>query len=190
MTRLTWLGLLLAVLAAMTGLIVWWLRPAPLAPVPSARADYLLEGYEMLALRKDGREGFSVRGPRLSRDVEGQEITLSQPVFSLPGHDGQRWTARSDNAVVNADQTEVRLQGGVEIHDEAPDASTRFDSDSLVIYPERDVAESADAVTLRQRDSILQGRGLTVDLAKKTYVLQNDVQARLAGRRPAGAGGP
>ena len=83
------------------------------------------------------------------RDARGEDITLQTPEFGLPDAQGQRWVARSGVAVVNGDQTEVRLRDGVTI-DSAPGATpTRFSTDHLTILPEQDRADTPATVTLQ-----------------------------------------
>jgi lipopolysaccharide export system protein LptC len=184
----SWLIAALLLLAVASGALVWWLRPTPPPPVVVARADYILRDYQMVALQRDGAEGFSVRGPLLTRDPQGRHVTLTTPRMSLPDAKGRIWTASAAEAGINHDQTEVRLQGDVRIDGpaEGQRASAQFRSDQLTVYPERDEARSDATVTIAQGDSILRGTGLSVDLETSAYVLEHDVHARLVpGARPA-----
>ena len=181
MSRLA-LGALLAVGALGTGLAVWWLREPPLPPVADLRADYRLEGFEMTALRLDGSEGFTVRGPLLERDMEAEVTTLTEPRFGFPaGAPGQRWDVRAASAWVGPGNDEVRLEGGVEMLG-PPDArgeQARFSTDRLTVSTESERAKTDAAVTVTQGRSILQATGLEVDMQAKTYELLADVDATL-----------
>lgn len=196
MNRL-WLGLLLAIGAAATGVALWWLREPPVAPTVDSRADYRLEGFEMTALRKDGSEGFTVVGPLLERDQDAQVTTLTEPRFGFPGDlPGQRWDARSARAWIGPDNDEVRLEGGVEMlaPPETDGRQARFSTDHLSVFTESEQARTDAAVTITQGRSILQATGLDVDMQAKTYELLADVDSTFypgPPRRPAAAaGGP
>ncbi|HAI58368.1 MAG TPA: LPS export ABC transporter periplasmic protein LptC [Xanthomonadaceae bacterium] len=176
----TALGLLLAVGALATGLAVWQLAEPPPPPPTDLRADYRLEGFEMTALRADGSEGFTVRGPLLERDMEARITTLAEPRFGFPGSSaGQRWDARSATARVGPDNSEVQLHGDVEILG-PPGVSgrpVRFSTDHLTVWTESGQARTDAAVTITQGRSILRATGLEVDMQAQTYELLADVDA-------------
>lgn len=190
MNRL-WLGVLLAIGAAATGLALWWLREPPAPPTVDTRADYRLEGFEMTALREDGSEGFTVVGPLLERDQEAQVTTLTEPRFGFPGNaPGERWDARSASAWIGPDNDEVRLEGGVEMlgPPSADARQVRFSTDHLSVFTESERASTDAAVTVTQGRSILQATGLDVDMQARTYELLADVDATFypdPSRRPA-----
>jgi len=174
------LGAVLLVAALATGLAVWWLREPPAADRADSRADYRAERFEMTALRKDGSEGFTVRGPLLERDMEAKVTTLTEPRFQFPSKDGdKRWDARSAAAWIGPDNAEVRLTGGVEIvlPASAGAQQTRFSTDHLNVFTETERAATDAAVTITQGRSILQGTGLEVDLQAQRYELLADVNA-------------
>lgn len=194
MNRL-WLGVLLALGAAATGVALWWLREPVAPPTIDARADYRLEGFEMTALRKDGSEGFTVVGPLLERDMEAKTTTLTEPRFGFPGNvPGERWDARSASAWIGPENDEVRLEGGVEMLGPPDDdgSQVRFSSDRLSVFTESERARTDAAVTITQGRSILQATGLEVDMQAKTYELLADVDSTFypePPRRPAAAAG-
>ena len=174
------LGAVLLVAALATGLAVWWLREPPPLDRADSRADYRAERFEMTALRKDGSEGFTVRGPLLERDMEAKVTTLTEPRFQFPSKDGEgRWDARSAAAWIGPDNAEVRLTGGVEIvlPANAGAQQTRFSTDHLNVFTETERAATDAAVTITQGRSILQGTGLVVDLQAQRYELLADVNA-------------
>lgn len=192
-----WLGVLLAIGAAVTGGALWWLREPPVPATIDSRADYRLEGFEMTALRKDGSEGFTVVGPLLERDQDAQVTVLTEPRFGFPGNaPAERWDARAASARIGADNNEVRLEGGVEMLAPAePDGrQARFSTDHLSVFTESEQARTDAAVTITQGRSILQATGLDVDMQAKTYELLADVDATFysepSGRPAAAAGGP
>lgn len=174
------LAAVLLVAALATGFALWLLREAPPLDRADARADYRVERFEMTALRKDGSEGFTVRGPLLERDMEAKVTTLTEPRFQFPAkQDEGRWDARSAAAWIGPDSDEVRLTGGVEMLGpaNAGGQQTRFSTDHLNIFTETERAATDAAVTVTQGRSILQATGLEVDLQAQRYELLADVDA-------------
>ena len=182
------LNLGLAVSALVLGsLAVWQLRREE-APVAASqeRSDYVLREFELVTLDDDGTESFTVRGPYLQRDIGGRSLSLVQPRFSFPDKDAGRWQARSESAWVSPGADEVHLLDKVQMVGPPGEsgASTRFETDKLVVLPDVDQARTDDRVTVTQGDSILAGTGLRADMKAKRFQLQNDVKGRYAPRRP------
>ena len=178
---------LLAGAAALTGIAVWQLQPAPkpLAPMP-ARSDYVLENFELTALNERGEESFSVAAPHLERDPGGRSLTLSQPKFSFPDRKEGRWLASSDSAWIADKGVEVRLNENV-LFTGPPSPSgdrTRFATAHLQVFPKQDLALSEDSVTVTRADSILRGDGLRADMKAHRVQLLANVKGRYAPRRP------
>ncbi|HLS83748.1 MAG TPA: LPS export ABC transporter periplasmic protein LptC [Arenimonas sp.] len=153
-------------------------------PAPSDRSEYVLRDYELLALDEEGSESFTVTGPHLFREPGARSLLLEQPVFSFPGGEG-RWTARSVTAWVSPGGEELQLRQDVDMIGPpgATGLRTRFRTDFLSVFPERDEAGTTDRVTVTHGESILRGTGLKVDMQAKRFQLLNDVEGRYAPSR-------
>jgi lipopolysaccharide export system protein LptC len=187
MSRAALNAVLLALAVVLVSVAVWqWrLRQVPPAVAP-LRSDYVLRDFEMTALGDAGQESFTVRGPYLQRDVGGRSISLVQPRFSFPDAEDGRWEARSDSAWVNPDGDQVTLLDRVVMTGPPTPAgiSTRFETERLTVFPDRDQATSELRVTVTQGDSILSGTGLRADMQAKRFQLLSDVKGRYAPRGP------
>ena len=177
---------LLAVAVA-GGLAVWQLRPEPPPPpVNPARSDYVLHDFDLVSLDAEGRESFSVSAPYLERDPGGRSLSLRKPEFSFPDRQEGRWLATSDKAWVAEKGVEVRLVEQVRFTGPASPSGerTRLATEHLQVFPKRDLALSADPVTITRADSILQGTGLRADMKAHRIQLLSHVKGRYAPRRP------
>jgi lipopolysaccharide export system protein LptC len=176
-----WLTLVLLAAAAFTGWSVWRGREA--APLGAAitRADYVLEDFELVALDERGRESFTLRAPRLTRDPSAKTMDIATPVFTIPARPAARtgdWTLRSDTGWVSAEGDELRLRGDVLASSVDVDGQpVTMATQQLNVFPETSRATSPVAVTLRQPGLILNGHGLVAQLDAKRMHL-NDVKAR------------
>jgi len=178
---------LLAAAAALTGIAVWQLRPAPKAASPSsARSDYILQNFELTSLNERGQEAFSVAAPHLERDPGGKSLTIDKPQFSFPDRKEGHWVATSDQAWVADKGVEVRLNENVKFTGPPSPSGerTRFSTAHLQIFPKQDLALSSDSVTVTRSDSILQGQGLRADMKAHKISLLANVKGRYAPRRP------
>ena len=180
-------SLVLAGAAAAIGVAIWHLRASGPAPAPAAtRSDYILRDFDLVTLDAAGKESFSVSAPYLERDPGGRSLSMRKPRFSFPDRSEGRWLATSDRAWVAAKGVEVRLIEQVRF--EGPPSPrgerTHFATEHLQVFPKRDLALSADPVTVTRSDSILQGTGLRADMKSHQIQLLANVKGRYAPRRP------
>jgi lipopolysaccharide export system protein LptC len=176
-----WLTLVLLVAALLTGWSVWRQREAVPLAEGGARADYVLEDFELVALDERGRESFTLRAPRLERDPSRRTLDIATPVFTVPARPGARtgdWTIRSDAGWVSAAGDELRLRGDVLASSvDADGQPVSMATQRLDVFPETRRATSPVAVTLRQPGLILNGRSLEAELDAKRMHL-TEVKAR------------
>lgn len=185
MTRQFW-TLLIFALAVITTIAVWKLRSRPEVKAEGpARSDYVLHNFEMTTLDEKGKEAFTLKSPYLERDPKGKTLSILTPKFSFPDNNGGLWRAESGNAWVGPKAEEVRLQDKVEMvgPKTANGQQTRFSAPQLTIFPKKNTAQSKDVVTITRADSILQGRGLLVDMQAKRFQLLADVKGQYAPAR-------
>lgn len=185
---MSWRGVLTLVLlvaAAVSGWSVWTHRPGsePVA-VGSARSDYLLHDFELIALDRQGKESFTLRAPMLQRHPGDRTMTLATPLFLLPVGDGSGyWEVRSQKGWVSAEGDEVRLSGNVNATSPKGTTPTTFATQTLNVFPRTNRADSRDAVTITRPGSIIRGRGFDANLKSKRYTLLADVRTRYAPTR-------
>jgi lipopolysaccharide export system protein LptC len=173
--------LLLALVAAATGWLLWQLReqapPAELLGPP--RSDYSLERFELVALDSDGRESFYATGPRLARHPQLGTIDIEQPRFAFPDSNGERWTSRARRAWVSRDGSELRLHDAVELRGPPGQAEPlRLLTDRLDVFPRDNRVATESAVTVTEPGSILRARGLRADLDTRRVELLSEVRIR------------
>jgi lipopolysaccharide export system protein LptC len=173
--------LLLALIAAATGWLLWQLRdqapPTELLGPP--RSDYSLDDFELVALDADGREAFFATGPRLARHPQLGTIDIEQPRFAFPDRDGAVWTSRAERAWLNREGSELRLHDAVELlgppDDDAP---MRLTTERLDVFPRDNRVATEAAVTITEPGSILRARGLRAELDTRRVELLSEVKIR------------
>ena len=173
------LALLIAVIAAAIA-ILREQRNLRATGEAQARADYVLHDFEIISLKKDGSEGFTLQAPKLARTPGSREMNIDTPVFLFPDSSDKRWRSQSNTAWVNADASEVRLRGDVRF--DSPDGShpMRMQTESLDVFPDANRATTEAQVTVTQPGSILRGRGLEAQLDENRVTLKSEVRASYA----------
>ena len=161
----TTLGLILLLAAIVSGWSAWKNRDIPEANrVVVDRSDYVMRDFEMIALNGEGQEAVAVRAPEMARNPHDQTFTITTPLFLLPEEEGRSW--------------ELRLKG--DVHGTSPKGGTRqaeFRTDTLDVFPDRNVAQTDDVVTVTQPGSRLSGRGFETNLKTKDYTFKSEVRS-------------
>lgn len=175
------IGAVLVVAVVASGWLALQLRPERSEPafVGPPRPDYTMENYQLVVLDAQGAESFTVSGPQMARDPLNAEITLQQPLFTIPTVDGT-WTATSVLGWVSAAADEVRLTRSVEL-DGPPNpeqAPLRVRTESLTFRPEENTAHSREQVNIERANSIHSGIGMHADLDTRRLQLHANVRTR------------
>lgn len=142
------------------------------------RSDYVLHDVELVVLDEQGRESFTLRGPRIARDPAERAMSLATPVFLLPDSDGDYWRVQANDGWVSPDGDELRLTGDVRVTSPPGERKVALNTEQLNVFPDRDLASTPARVTITQPGSILQGVGLETNLATRHYELKSQVHTR------------
>lgn len=183
---MSWRAILTLVLIAGAIASGWSLWNQRKADAPETRAggrpDYVLNDFEIVALDATGRESFTVRAPRLTRDPATRAMDISTPAFVIPpkaGSASTAWHVRSASGWVSPKGDEIRLRGRVRADTtDAEGDPVNVATEQLNVYPESDRATSAEKVTLTQPGFTMSGRGVDARLAAKRVNILSEVEAR------------
>ncbi|QWF18339.1 LPS export ABC transporter periplasmic protein LptC [Lysobacter capsici] len=177
---MSWRGMLTLILlaaAALSGWALWSQREKPVSGPASARPDYVLNDFEVVVLDKLGKESFTLRAPKLTRDPNVKTMDITTPVFLIPakpGANGGPWEVKSQRGWVSAEADEVRLRG--QVHADSTNAEGKpinITSEELNVFPDANKATSAVPVKMIQPGIIMNGSGLQADLETKNVIIPN-----------------
>lgn len=174
-------GAILVVAAIVIGGALWRQHVFGLAPLEQGRSDYTLFDFELVSLDAQGKEAFTLRAPKLTRDPAVRTLAVVTPVFLIPprsGGTGAPWDVRSKSGWVSAAGDEIRLRGDVvATSTDADGQSIRMDTQQLNVFPQANRATSAVQVVVRQPGLILNGHSMDAKLDARVVQLSN-VKAR------------
>lgn len=179
---MSWRGFLTVVLllaALASGWSVWkYSRGATTAGL-ATRSDYVLHDFELVSLDSEGKEAFTLRGPRLQRDPGATSMSLATPLFLVPDRNGAYWEVRARQGNVPEDGKELRLRGNVVATSPATaPPPTRIQTEQLNLFPSTNRATSEVGVTVTRPGLTMRGRGLEVDFNRQQVFLLADVHSR------------
>lgn len=169
--------LVLLAAAALTGWAWWSQRDKPAAAKGASRPDYVLTDFNVVVLDKQGRESFTLKAPKLTRNPDDKTMDIATPLFLIParpGGNGGPWEVRSQRGWVNAEGDEVRLRGQVEADStNAEGKPINIATEQLNIFPDANRATSDVQVRMLQPGTILTGQSMEADLGSKNINLKN-----------------
>ncbi|MGH8216584.1 MAG: LPS export ABC transporter periplasmic protein LptC [Rhodanobacteraceae bacterium] len=180
---LAWL-IALAIAAAITQLMVWWLRPppTPVAMVGPPRSAYELDHFTLRAFGDDGKLAFTMTAPHLARREGNDSLYVNAPKYFLVASDGSDWYGTSQYAWISSGNDLVKLIGKVDLHrppaPQVPEAEIHT-ADATVWTQEKRMASAAPSV-IQEPGSILRGTGMKADFDTHELELLSDVHATLA----------
>lgn len=173
--------LLLALAAALTGWVLYQAQRSLEAPAPAAphEPDYRLSGFTLRVLGPDGAVRYRLQGPALVHYPDPDRSDLTAPRLRwYPRPGAIPWKVHAQRGQVLAAGEEVRLLGTVDI-DRAAEGSRRavtIQTRDLQVWPHRDLAETAQEVTVRSAGATISGVGMRAYLKNGRVLLLSRVR--------------
>lgn len=182
---LVWL-VALAIAAAATQLLVWWLKPPPkpVAMIGPPRASYELDNFTMRAFGQDGKLSFTMSAPHLARREGNDSLYINAPRYLLSSKNGADWHGTSQYAWISADNNIVKLIGKVDMLRPPVGKISEAEihtADATIWTQDKRMATAAPSV-IQEPGSILRGTGMKADFDTRTLELLADVHATLTPR--------
>jgi lipopolysaccharide export system protein LptC len=173
----------LAIGAAVTQLLVMWLRPPPkqLAMVGPPRSSYELDDFTLHAFGEDGKLAFTMTAPHLARREGNDSLYVNAPKYFFVANDGSTWDGTSQYAWISSDNNTVKLIGKVDMRRPPTGKVSEAEihtADATVWTQDKRMATAAPSV-IREPGSILRGVGMKADFDTRSLDLLSDVHATL-----------
>ena len=173
------LTIVLLIAAIASGWSIWSQSGGTAEMTGPTRSDYVLYDYEIVSLDSQGKESFTLHGPRLQRDPGVKSMTLATPVFLVPDRENRYWRINARHGVVPADGSQLQLRGDVLATSpaNAPPA-TRIQTEQLNLFPGENRATSSVAVAITRPGLTMNGHGMQADFDRQQVSLLSDVHTR------------
>ena len=111
----------LLILALLAGFTWWLVKSTPLPDDADERRvlrhepDYQMQGFELQRFKADGTLALQVRGREMRHYPDTDTLEIDGIELRAMGKDGTLTTAQAHQALSNADASEIRLQGDVQV---------------------------------------------------------------------------
>ncbi|WJW74857.1 LPS export ABC transporter periplasmic protein LptC [Thiohalobacter sp. IOR34] len=175
------LGLLSA-----AALLSWWIYQQASRPPQQAAGDErhvpdaFMEDFTASTLDAEGRLQHRLWAERSVHYADDDSSELSRPRLELYRPDGPPWRVRSRQGWLSGGGREVRLDGQVVIRRAAPPGGRPVEArtERLLLWPERDYAESPVAVSYLTTGLRVEAVGMRAYLDQERLELLSRVRAR------------
>ncbi len=151
-------------------------RTAPPAELQQGQ-DYFAIDIKTREFSEDGalRQQFSA--PRLDHYPQHEASLIKAPTFLVIDPDGSQTSATADRAIIPDTKQKAVLAGDVRVQDNAMSgASTRVLTEKLTLYPERNYAETSEAVTIISDGVRYKAVGMEAAFKERKLKLLSNVQ--------------
>jgi lipopolysaccharide export system protein LptC len=173
-----WLAILVAA-AAITQLLVWWLRPpsTPVALVGPPRSSYELDDFTLYAFGQNGQLAFRMSAPHLARREGTGGLYVNAPTYFFVASDGATWHGTSQYAWISANNKQVKLVGNVDMQRPADRnvSKARIRTADATVWTQDKRMVSAAPSVIQQPGSILRGTGIKANFDTRSVQLLSQV---------------
>jgi lipopolysaccharide export system protein LptC len=142
--------------------------------------DAYMEDIVAFIINSEGKLSLKIESPKLIHYPENDRTIIQKPHLTFYRHSTQPWYIDSDKGVTLEGATTVKLISNVVIHHpkDAKDPLTTMTTPSLLIYPDKKIAETKDPVTITQLDNIVDAVGMQANLDNGVVKLLSQARGR------------
>lgn len=171
----------LALLVIATGWFLFARETGLQRPTASASgADAFVSDMDLKVLNEAGQLEYRVRARRMVHYPSDERFTLEQPDIKLHQPNGDTWHIASERGETTEAADVIWLLGDVDIKrsGNATSEPLHIITSDLLVRPEEEVAETANATTIISRQAEVHGVGARADFKNDTLELRSSVRGR------------
>ena len=173
---MTYKNILLSFTLLITALIAAWLTLSHLQGKSVVAAedelpDAYMEDVNATIMNKQGKISMKIATPKMTHYATNDTADLERPELTVYRNALQPWYISSKSAKTIDGIEKINFQDDVTVHHYADEnnPATLIKTISLTYYPDKQVAETSDLITLVQPNIVVKGIGMYTDM-KTGYV--------------------
>lgn len=151
--------------------------PTPVNLTPK-QPDSWMEEVTATFMNKEGLPAARIVTPRVIHYAITDKTEFLKPAITLYRNSPEPWVITSHYAETTQGIEKIFLWDNVMIHHnhDRSQSTLQFNTDSLTVFPNQEVAETNDPVTLIQPDLLVHAKGMQANLKQGTIKLLSQVQ--------------
>lgn len=141
-------------------------------------ADYFIRGFEGTVTGNNGRPTHYLKADYLVHYTDSNITELEKPDLTVYQEKGEKWHIQSELGRMQEDgeNDEVLLQGNVTLTQQTRQQPLKLSTETLLLYPERQYAETDSAVDIRAPGGHIRGVGMKVFGQEERLQLLSDIR--------------
>lgn len=174
------LGLLLF---AAVGLGIWsvpFSRQIPVKTVAntSVQPDAIMENVVATIINKQGKATLKIETAKMTHFAEQDMTEITKPHVTVYRKSPNPWYIDADTAHAAHGIAQITFKDNVVIHhlNDVTNPTTTMKTASLTIFPNKQIAQTGDPITLLQPDTTIHAIGMLADLGEGTVKLLSQAQ--------------
>ncbi len=139
----------------------------------SSQPDAYMENIVATIMNKQGNPSLKIEAPKMVHYVENDTTTITHPRVTVYRQSPQPWYINSESAQALNGLEQVIFTKNVVIYHpaDAENPLTSMKTDSLTVFPDKQQAQTANAVVINQPDTEVHAVGMLADLNDGTIKL-------------------
>lgn len=136
--------------------------------------DAFMEEVTSVIFNNRGKLALTLSSPKMFHYADNDSMTIVKPhVTFFRTASEEKWTINSDSAKTSQGITQILFSGNVVIHhpQDKNDSATTMQTATLTIFPDKNRAETDQAVTITQPDTLIHAVGMLANLNTGTIKL-------------------
>lgn len=149
----------------------------------SDRPDAFMEDVVATVIDKEGAPALKVVAPKVVHYVENDATDMTSPIITIYRKDSPNpWFINADHAKATQGVDQIVFQNKVTIHHPTDSRypTTIMHTDSLTVFPEKQLAQTKEAIIINQPASTIHAIGMLANLDDGTVKLLSEAREEYA----------
>ncbi|MCD6038902.1 MAG: lptC [Gammaproteobacteria bacterium] len=139
----------------------------------SHRPDAFMEEVIATIINKEGTPALKIEAPKMTHYPDNDTTDIKTPHITMYRHSPEPWHIRANYAKATQGLSQIYFWDHVIIHhiSDRTNPTTTMITRTLTVFPDTQIAQTNDNVTLTQPDTTIQGVGMLANLNDGTVQL-------------------
>ncbi len=144
--------------------------------------DAIMDNVVALILNKQGLPSLKVVTPQMVHHMDNDTTDIITPHVTIYRRSPNPWYINSDKAIASQGITQIIFSGNVVIHHlaDTENPTTTMQTVALTVFPDKQTAETNQAVTIEQPDTVVHAIGMLANMNNGTVKLLSQAKGEYA----------
>ncbi len=164
------------------GLSLWSIlgskRPEIIATHAAHRPDAFMENVVATIINKEGNPSLKVEAPKMVHYADNDTTDIETPHITLYRESPEPWSIDSRHAKATQGLDKIYFWENVVVHhiNDSANPTTTMTTATLTVFPNKQIAQTDDNVTVIQPSTTIHGLGMLANLHEGTVQLLSKAQ--------------